>query len=174
MLLDAAAAHAAAARTQVVRAAAAEFEADLSFAALNQVLVTRLELVLSVVAAPAPARRSARRRGDKQGGDGDHERKTGEAHRDDGGSLRLSGEAAGGGERALLELDALVVLEKAGILGTRSAMVRVEAVRSVLMFGDHDVPLVPWSRRRRGFKPRSWPAFIRRRGGGAARRPAPA
>jgi hypothetical protein len=172
VLLDAAAAHAAAARTQVVRAAGAEFEADLSFAALNQVLVTRLELVLSVVAAPAPARRSARRRGDKQGGD--HERKTGEAHRDDGGSLRLSGEAAGGGERALLELDALVVLEKAGILGTRSAMVRVEAVRSVLMFGDHDVPLVPWSRRRRGFKPRSWPAFIRRRGGGAARRPAPA
>jgi AAA ATPase domain len=38
VLLDAAAAHATAAGTQVVRAAGAEFEADLSFAALNQVL----------------------------------------------------------------------------------------------------------------------------------------
>jgi DNA-binding CsgD family transcriptional regulator len=37
-LLDAAAAHAAAAGTRVLRAAGAEFEADLSFAALNQVL----------------------------------------------------------------------------------------------------------------------------------------
>jgi hypothetical protein len=36
--LDAAATHATAAGTQVVRAAGAEFEADLSFAALNQVL----------------------------------------------------------------------------------------------------------------------------------------
>jgi tetratricopeptide (TPR) repeat protein len=38
VLLDAAAAHAAAAGMRVVRAAGAEFEADLSFAALNQVL----------------------------------------------------------------------------------------------------------------------------------------
>jgi AAA ATPase domain len=38
VLLDAAATHAAAAGTQVVRAAGAEFEANLSFAALNQVL----------------------------------------------------------------------------------------------------------------------------------------
>jgi hypothetical protein len=38
VLLDAAATHAAAAGMRVVRAAGAEFEADLSFAALNQVL----------------------------------------------------------------------------------------------------------------------------------------
>ena len=38
VLLDAAATHATAAGTRVVRAAGAEFEADLSFAALNQVL----------------------------------------------------------------------------------------------------------------------------------------
>ena len=55
-----------------------------------------------------------------------------------------------------MELDALVVLEEAGILGTGPAMVRVEAVRSVLMFGDHDVPLclpgsIPWEWTRRGF-----------------------